>query len=131
MTFRWKESFSVNVEDMDHQHQRFIMLLNELNEAAEKQNTDDIQFRELFLELSNYAASHFQEEENLLANMDYPDLEEQKKHHEFFIEELNRLNEKFCQGDKPAVRGMVDFLRDWFVSHILMEDRKYAAAFRK
>ena len=131
MTFRSKDSFSVNVENMDHQHQRFTMLLTELNEVAEKQNIDDIQFRELFRELSNYEASHLQEEDNLLASIDYPGLDGQKEHHEFFIEELNRLKEKFCQGDKPTVRGMADFLHNWFVSHILLEDLKYAAAFRK
>lgn len=129
MTFKWKESFSVNVEEMDRQHQKFITLVTELNEVAEKQNIDDIQFRELFQELANYAATHFREEEDLLASIDYLGLDQQKKHHAFFMEELNRLNEKFCQGDKPAVRGMVDFLRDWLFSHVLMEDQRYAAAF--
>lgn len=131
MTFLWKESFSVNVPDMDRQHQRFIALVSELSKIAEKQNIDDSSFQELFRELSSYAAKHFQEEESLLAKADFPELEQQKRHHQFFLAELERLDENFCRGDKTAVRGMVEFLRDWLFSHILMEDRKYATAFQK
>ena len=129
MTYQWKPSFSVNVEDMDHQHREFISLLMKLSEIAERQNINETQFRELHRKLAGYADRHFQDEERLLAAVDYPELDQQKRHHQFFLEELARLEAAFSSGEKTAVRGMVDFLRDWLFSHILMEDRKYAEIF--
>lgn len=129
MSYQWKPSFSVNVEDMDHQHRGFISLLMELSEIAEKQDINKTQFRELHRKLTGYADRHFQDEERLLTAVDYPELYQQKRHHQFFLEELARLEAAFSSGEKTAVRGMVDFLRDWLFSHILMEDRKYAEIF--
>ena len=79
--FKWKHQFSVNIPEMDQQHQKFMALLNKVHLYSETQDRDPEFLTALFRELFAYVLTHFEEEETLLEQTGFPGLEVQKKQH--------------------------------------------------
>lgn len=102
-------------------------MLASLHEQAELKHVDSQIYRELYRALSDYAQQHFADEESLLREAGYPELNSQISQHQFFKDELRRVRDKFCAGDMPTTKKTLSFLRDWFLNHILHHDKLYAA----
>lgn len=124
--FTWNDKFSVSVESMDKQHKYFLDLLNNLNDQIQQKNDDEtvtVAMHKLF----NYAAFHFRDEENILNATGFTGLKEQHRDHGFFMEQVKQMEESIKHGDRVQLGSVVSFLKDWFVNHIMSEDKKYAA----
>jgi len=124
--FTWNDKFSVSVESMDKQHKYFLDLLNNLNDQIQ-QKYDDETVTVAIHKLFNYAAFHFRDEENILNTTGFTGLKEQHREHGFFMEQVNEMEESLKHGDRVQLGSVVSFLKDWFMNHIMSEDKKYAA----
>jgi hemerythrin len=123
--FTWNEDFSVSVEQMDAQHKEFFAYLNRLFEALHA-GEEEKAFKEITLDLEDYIQSHFANEESMLSSISYPGLESQQNEHSYFVNQIRSLRTNFHTQSKTAVY-ILQFMRDWFVNHILSEDMNYAA----
>ena len=124
--FTWNDKFSVSVESMDKQHKYFLDLLNNLNDQIQ-QKYDDETVTVAIHKLFNYAAFHFRDEENILNTTGFTGLKEQHREHGFFMEQVKEMEESLKHGDRVQLGSVVSFLKDWFMNHIMSEDKKYAA----
>lgn len=115
----WKSTFSIGIDEIDDQHKTLFMYLNK--SMAGVTNTDDI-----FDNLKAYAGLHFSGEEKLMRKIGYPGLEGHQQQHRLFVERVEELEKAVIGGEKQAVSLLVSFLRDWFLEHILTEDKNYA-----
>jgi len=122
--FKWKNDFSVGIKELDDQHKSFFDILNRLAEAAGGNKGMGV-VGPVLRELMEYSRHHFTEEENWLKIIEYPGLQYQEKQHEFFISQVTDLQDRYSQGDVNIPRSTVEFLRDWLLSHILENDKKY------
>ena len=122
--FKWKNDFSVGIKELDDQHKYFFEILNRLGEAAGGNKGMEI-VGPVLQELKEYSRHHFTEEENWLRVIGFPGLQHQKKQHEFFILQVTDLQDKFSKGDGNIPISTLEFLRDWLLSHILENDKKY------
>lgn len=122
-TIEWQEKFSVNVDDMDQHHRKFLGYLNKLQPALAADDPGK-KLGEAIFALIEYARFHFSEEEKLLKEIQYPDLEAQISQHNFFNSEICIMCEQFNRGELPG-QSVVAFIRDWFLNHIMQEDRNY------
>ena len=95
--FKWKDSFSVGIKEMDDQHKDFFDILNRLGETAGGNKGMEV-VGPVLRQLDEYSRHHFAEEENWLKIVGYPGLQYQKKQHEFFISQVTELQDKFSKG---------------------------------
>ncbi len=124
--FKWKDSFSVGINELDRQHQSFLEGLNDCFSKA----SDNKQARvdaSLIERLKAYATEHFRFEEALMRKLEYKDLQHQKGQHEFFVSQIAELEKAHSAGSGTSIQSVLSFLRDWFLEHILSEDKKFAA----
>jgi hemerythrin len=124
--FPWKEKFSVNVEAMDKQHRYFLELLNNLDDQIRLKNNDET-VKAALDKVFNYAAFHFRDEENILYTCGFPGVREQHQEHSFFMKQVKEMEESLQNGSRVQMGSLVGFLNDWFMNHIMREDKKYAA----
>ena len=132
MKLEWKEEYSVKVKELDEQHKKLFGFINDLNDAVHAENTKK-ELYEMIDDLNNYAKFHLATEERYFEQFDYVDRQEHEKRHNDYIVEVLNFEEKVHKlnghdATKVAFE-MLDFLEDWWVNHILHEDKGYTETF--
>jgi hemerythrin len=127
MIVEWDDRYSIGIPLVDEQHKELIRLTNSLYESclqgdeAAREN-----FKAAIRELVDYVKFHFGAEEQILKNIKYPGFTVHKKQHEDFVRQVLEEVRNFEEGKKFVPNVFVRFLRDWILTHIAMEDTKYA-----
>jgi hemerythrin-like metal-binding protein len=76
--------------------------------------------------LADYTVFHFGYEEKLLAENNWPDLAQHKVIHENFVNRVKSFQAQLKSSDVMEVaEGILDFLKNWLVDHILKTDKQY------
>lgn len=126
---QWDAKYSVGVQAMDAQHQRWIGILNRLHDAMLSGKGREVQ-QGVLNEMVAYARTHFLEEELLLKTKGYPRLAEHKEKHTTFVRQVQDLEKKMEKGAPVLTMEVMDFLKRWLTQHILAEDVQYGAYLR-
>lgn len=128
--FFWKDSYSVNISDIDNQHKELFTIASKLSNYIKEYDVitdqyDDV--KQIFNELTNYTIYHFQFEEDLMVNNGYEDIAIHKAQHDIFINKIKSLefNEDIYINQKRSMLEALSFLLDWVSNHILITDMKY------
>jgi hemerythrin len=119
----WNDNFNTNVVKIDEQHQILIELYNKFIFAYLQDKELEILY-EVFSELLNYTKFHFNEEEGIMTSINYPDIESHKILHKDLLSSVNTLFEEFKLGNTKISVEVVNFLRDWLMNHIAIEDKR-------
>jgi hemerythrin len=122
--FVWKDSFNIGHAEIDLQHRSFLEALNEYYEITFGGKTDVVD-TDMIDKLEAYAATHFRFEEDLMQSVGYEDLERHRKQHRYFESLVSDFQSAHLQGKTQSLENTVEFLRDWFLNHILDEDKKF------
>jgi len=120
---RWLDLYSTGIEKVDRQHENLTDLLNCLNEAWRTGKSHDV----LLFRLDQLLAAvggHFRDEEQLMIETEYPDLDLHKAEHDFLLEKVLQFRTQFAAEEAELTESMLDFLRDWLRDHILISDRR-------
>lgn len=125
----WKQDYNIGIEEIDHQHQYFSMLINRLNNELSESKDDSYKGR-LLEELARYASFHFWSEENIMMRYNYPDIEEHKKSHRELIHIANEKINYFIISKTPH-EDVISFLVEWFLSHTLQADKSFGLFIEK
>ena len=90
---------------------------------------DEIDVREVLEKLQEYVDVHFRDEEALLAEIGYPDLDKQKAEHGTFATWLDEQLETYRNGGgSDTIRERIqNYLRVWWINHILFTDKSYTS----
>jgi len=126
----WNESFSVNVREIDEQHKKLAVMLNELDDAR-KGGDEKAVLKTILVELVAYAATHFRTEEKYFAQFGYPDTQNHKREHASFIKRTAAFIEEFEVGKRELTADVMDFLGEWWGEHILGADKRYSRFFNE
>lgn len=122
----WHEDYGLGLDQIDNQHRRLFILMNEVWEAILPFADSGIDtVSRLIRELENYARAHFAEEEAFMRDTAYPRLESHQKAHEAFLARIHKEKEALQEGSRVSL-DLLLFLRDWLISHVLVADRDYA-----
>lgn len=119
----WKPSYSVGVTELDQQHEILLGLINEF--AGENPDRSIKRCYIVLNDLVKYAQLHFNTEETLLGLHGFAGLSTHKMEHDTFTERVFELNQKLQAGDTNIFNEVVDFLKDWYIAHVLGTDREY------
>lgn len=121
----WSEELSVCIPEIDAEHQNFIRLVNELNEAIiERKQVEEI--KQCMQSLLEDAALHFAHEEKLFKEWKFPQAEEHARKHAQILQALGEIMNNFRQ-DRVEYEWIEAGLtiKQVLIEHILLEDMKY------
>jgi len=124
----WSPTFSVKVKKFDDQHKKLVELVNQLHDAM-KAGQGNAMLGVVLQSLINYTATHFKDEEQMMQANGYPDLARHKSEHEKLVKQVLDLQQKFLAGGSVLTMTVMSFLKDWLVTHIQGEDKKYGVFF--
>lgn len=121
----WDEKYSVEIAEIDRQHQKLFGLLNELYEAMQEGKAAEVVGKVLD-RVVDYTVYHFAYEEKLMRDAGYPGDAAHREEHAQLAAQAKDLARrlKARQGDVPV--ATLKFLCDWLGRHILGTDKKYA-----
>ena len=122
----FEDSLLTGFEAIDEQHRLFLTMLAELGAQIEaghhRQGVIDA-----FQGMRLYADGHFAEEEILMQQRGYPELEAHKRLHATFLAMAADLEARLGQGAGLLSVETLEFLGSWFIGHIRNEDQRFAA----
>jgi hemerythrin len=121
----WSNEYSIGNEEIDHQHEHIINLVNAL-EIADTSGDGAATADLVLTHLLRYMAKHFAEEEQLMKDVGYPGLEEHQRQHGACSCKLAQFVSQVASGEMNAAE-CVPFIRQWLHTHMLESDQRYAA----
>ena len=124
---QWNSTFSIGVEKIDGQHQRLFKLVNRLEQELAGQQSAEI-VGEALKFLVDYTRYHFKDEESLMVQINYPDIEAHQAQHKKLIDNVRGILLDIRAGRLHTVADLTSFLYHWIVKHIEQEDKKIGSA---
>jgi len=128
--YEWKDTYSVDIKNIDEDHQGLFKLINQLFEAMSHGKAKDL-LSEILLQLIDYTKKHFRREEMYFSSTNYPEYQEHKLQHELFVKKIVDLKKQFENGEQKISVELIKFLSDWLINHILISDKKYMTHLKK
>jgi hemerythrin-like metal-binding protein len=119
----WSSSYSVQVSQMDGEHQRLVGIINKLYGAMRAGRGKEA-IGSILGELIDYTKNHFAHEERLMQETGFPGLEEQRRAHGNLLSRVSEIEKKFKAGEVLS-QEVMSFLKDWLSNHIQKEDKQY------
>ena len=119
----WTDDFLIGIPEVDMQHRSLISSLNKLVSKYE-QNPGEI--KDMIDFLVDYVLLHFDTEERLMEQYEYPDIDEHIEEHRAFTKRLNKLMDDFMlSGPSPEMEKRIEEdLVLWIREHIMKIDKK-------
>lgn len=132
----WTEELKTDFPTIDIQHKKIITIANNLHSSLGSDNLQEL-IKIHLNQLKIYSAVHFRFEEKVLQNHNYFLLNEHECLHDAYAGELIKLEERFSELEKKFPRiltyeeiesfswEILKFVSQWWLHHILVEDKKY------
>ena len=119
----WTNEFSVGHKSLDDQHFKIVSYINELIDmpAITKQSLA----LEYITKMLLYSREHLDYEEQMLNYNYYPDASSHAVIHKFYVKKVENFLKMSFVDDYDFRSEVLNFLKEWWVYHILEEDMKY------
>ncbi len=127
---KWTSRLETGITIIDKQHQELVGFINELYTYFYHKIFDH-RILDVITRMYNYAALHFSTEEKMFAHTNYIYTAEHKKEHNSFVLKAKSLKEDFENKTGNLTFALINFLKDWLNSHILVSDMKYVDCLKK
>ena len=123
----WKSSYEIGHTLIDTQHQALVELINKLlmEEKGSSKSSD------LLVDFMKYAQEHFVQEEEIMAKLNFPELELHKTQHLGYILKGMEFANKSIRNHSELHTETLTYLKEWLLNHILLEDKKIATYLKK
>ena len=125
-TFRWSKRYSVNVAELDRQHQGLFAIVNELNDALVTGEGAAV-INSVLRRLVEYTRNHFAAEEALMTQHRFPALLTHCAEHDKFTRLVAKFVEDYRTGKSGVSVSLLLFLQNWLKEHVLVSDKAYSS----
>lgn len=122
----WRDDLSVGIETIDDDHKKLLTLINNLQTAVYYPTGEAFE-RQALQELVDYTKYHFDREEKLMIDNDYPDFEAHKRQHEAMIAKVNGFMAAYEKDPEGTIEEITAYLKAWLLDHIAGTDRRYSS----
>lgn len=123
----FKDEYRTGIDRIDAEHRKLFEIADRVYEILMDEFIPDKYdyIVEIINELKDYAVYHFANEEKYMADIGYKKLFSHKVEHHDFIEKLNEYDLSIIdENQKETILGLLDFLNNWLVDHILKNDKQ-------
>ncbi len=124
--FEWRDEYEIGVDIIDKEHRRIFKIINKLFAFREEEKDSQWTCQEGIKYFKGHAMKHFADEEAYMASIDYEGLEQHKRIHKDFRENiLPSLEQELKQTDyaPDAVDHFLGVCAGWLIGHTLTEDQ--------
>ena len=121
----WKEEFGVGYEELDAQHKYMFGLINELF-AAIREGHEAEKVKQIIDGAVDYSRRHFADEERIMLQCGFPQFSSHKQIHDHYSQKINELMTDYRGRFGGVSSELLQFLKAWWLSHILKMDKEYA-----
>ena len=121
----WKDAYNTGIDLIDKQHRELVSTINSLYASLSKENKSSA-LKPAAEMVMQYTKIHFATEFKLMKDSGYPRLGEHHDQHERLI---SRADESLhdCLKEDGDPTDFLHFLKEWFLVHIVREDKAYSA----
>lgn len=120
---KWNSSLAIGIEAIDKQHKQIFEHLLALENSVAKRDPWHI-LRFLLSQLADYMKFHLAVEEAMLEIVQYPQRADHGQAHARIMDQVAELEKQLQRTGSEA--SLVSFFEDWFIRHVLADDRQYA-----
>jgi hemerythrin len=124
--FEWNPSYSVNVRELDAQHQNLFKLAAEFHTAL-VQGKGKLVVERTLDRMVQYSRVHFVHEERLMQAAGYPGIETHRAEHAALSVRVLQLQRDVSEGRVTLPMEVLQFLKEWLLMHTAGSDAKYGA----
>ena len=125
MYYKFTDNCLIGVNEIDAEHRGLFRVVGEVHDLLEANWTDDRYFEicDVVERLKEYAAEHFQHEEEYMEKIGHPELEMQREQHTQFCEKVNEVDIRSAENDQQAlISDLLSYLTQWLYRHIIGSD---------
>lgn len=119
----WREEYVTGIPKIDKQHQSLFKLINILHEAMVQGHGHDV-LVETIDKLVHYVKEHFETEEKIMEEYQYPFLNDHKEIHRQLTNNVLDFKRKMEKKEPFLTVEVSRFLTEWLIHHIKGEDLK-------
>ncbi len=121
---KWSKDFETGVQDVDHEHQELVALLNDLHSKLSGDGDHETIsgfLGEVFAKIS----AHFALEETMMRKHRYDEYEAHKADHEKLLDDIRDIMDAHESGEYANYDDMLSkAVHDWFVTHFKTKDAR-------
>jgi hemerythrin len=124
--YEMKEEYYTGIKLIDDEHKELFRIADEAYQLLKDEFISDKfdNIVKIIVNLKEYAIKHFSDEEEYMQSIQYKKFLSHKVEHIDFIEKLNALDfEQMDHNQSATLLGLLEFLNDWLVHHILEKDK--------
>jgi hemerythrin-like metal-binding protein len=125
----WSDDYNIGVKEIDNQHRGLFDIISKLFTSRQYEPEGKYYFLTLN-KLIEYARIHFATEERYMREAGYSKLAEHKQEHIQFLTEVTKLLHSLEKKEPAVENKILDYLKNWYMTHILGTDRDYQQALR-
>lgn len=132
MALLWTKNLEVGVDLIDSQHKVWFDKADQLFEAGKNGKSKEY-IVQMFDFLDEYTKTHFKDEEQYMASINYPELASQKQLHQGFIKKLSELRKDYetAGANINVIISANQFILEWLTKHISNADKKIGEYVKK
>jgi hemerythrin len=127
---KWEDKYCLRIEAIDEQHRQLFEIAGRIYELLKNELITDKydHIIEIIDELKNYTIYHFKAEEEYMQSIGYKKFLSHKVFHNDFLDKMENVDlNKIDNGHNEYLIGILDFVCEWLVEHILKEDKQIVA----
>ncbi|MDH3236289.1 MAG: bacteriohemerythrin [Alphaproteobacteria bacterium] len=126
----WKQEFSVGIDDVDHEHQEMVALINELYGRLKEGEVTKESVSGFLGEIHAKISAHFALEEHIMQQARYDRFVEHKADHDQLLDDIGDIMERY-EADRYFKYEDVlsEHLHDWFTVHFRTHDARLHGRF--
>jgi hemerythrin len=127
---QWVDTLSVGIEEIDNQHKKIFEIINKINDALSQLENEKF-LPAVFQDLVDYANNHLSTEEMYFEKFNYPEKDPHILAHKAYRDKIADFKKRWEESQSDVADEIVDFLENWWQSHIWNVDKKYAEFFHQ
>ncbi len=128
--FQWADDMVIDNGPIDQDHRKLVEQVNALHTATTEGRGQEV-VGALLEALIHDTVQHIQREEQQMAALGYPHLEQHQKGHALFVADLHGLRTKYQSGGITVAAQLSTLLRDWLSLHIRRNDKEMVGFIRQ
>lgn len=117
----WDPTLETGNALVDSQHRALVRLIGEVEQALGRD--DETAVEEALFGLLRYVGIHFGEEEMLMAESGYPELDAHRALHHAFTHEVSAMTRAYFEGREGLPDEVCRVVHEWLVDHLMRHDR--------
>ncbi len=121
MKLEWQSSYSIGDAEIDAQHQALFEAAGQLLASSDRDSKLNGAIR-----LMRLTQEHFEHEEQVMRQVDYPDMSTHFIEHTDLLSHLNGFTEKIAD-DTVSSGELENFVTAWLQTHVAISDAKLVA----